>query len=243
VDEPETKQMRRPEAETETETSAGNAAYKNGRMAMLLEPFKYPSVRNMTILSILWSVGTMFGGPFSGAYQVVNLELSFTYIIALSVTSILIRVVLTPLSGKIAAKIGDFPVMIYSAALIAVHYVLWAFTVKDNAHIMLPILFVESAVGFAGIGFTMFSIGTRALPEAIRTTAISVTNTVVGVLGFLSTLVASALVTRMNGASITVGGFVFCDLQIVFFITGVILLLAAGYALYLALAPAEKREA
>lgn len=237
VDEPKTKQVRVSEPQTVQQMSFRQ------RMQALLEPLKYPSVRRVLLLSVLWSVSSMFGGPFSGAYQVVNLELTLSYITALSVLSILIRVVLTPLSGRIAAKIGDLPVMIYSVVLIGIHYVLWAFTVKENAHILLPIIFVESAVGFAGINFSLLNVQMRSMPEHIRTTAISVTNTIVGLCGFGSTLVASFLVGRLNGASITVGGFVFCDLQMIFMLTAVAMLICAVYGVALAMAGKEKREA
>lgn len=241
VDEPKT--MQAQVAERREATDEPGAAGRRMSLKLLMEPMRYKSVRRVMLLSMLWSVSAMFGGPFSGVYQVVNLDMSFVYISVLSVISIVIRVFLTPLSGRIAARIGVYPVMIYSIALIAIHYVLWAFTVKENASFMLPILFVESAVGFAGINFSMFIIQMKSMPEEIRTTAISVTNSIVGLAGFGSTLVASLVVSLLKGATVTLGGFQFCDLQIVFFITAVIMLGCAGYGLALACSDQSNREA
>jgi len=206
---------------------------KSKSQIKLWEPFRHKAFVKVFYMMLLWNIGASFAGPFSSVYQVKSLSLSFTYITILSVISMVCRVVLIPLAGKLAIKKGYFFVCYWSIILIAIHYVLWAFTIKENAWILLPILFVESAIGFAGINFSLFNIQIAAMPEEIRTTCLSVMNSLTGILGFGCTLLASILVNKMGDISVEVIGVPFSSLQILFFIAAVLLFVCAAYTIRL----------
>ncbi|SFS73818.1 MFS transporter [Paenibacillus sp. BC26] len=240
ADEPKTKQAQLIEEQT-TQIEPTNPKHtpdtpkpvKNKTQIKLWEPFRHKAFVQVFYMMLLWNIGASFAGPFSSVYQVKTLSLSFTYITVLSVISMVCRVFLIPLAGKLASRKGYYFVCYWSIVLIAIHYVLWAFTIKENAWILLPILFVESAVGFAGINFSMFNIQIAAMPEEIRTTCLSVMNALTGILGFGCTFIASILVNQMGDITVKIIGFPFSSLQILFFIAAVLLFACAAYTIKL----------
>ncbi len=226
--EPKTKQSAMKElVSTDDSPASGDVSQKTHKspFALLLEPFHYKSFLIILLLSVLWNISSCFGSPFSATYQVNNLHMSFTYIMTLSVISMVIRIFLTPLAGRIAGKIGYTLILGISILLIGSHYVLWAFTVPENMTTFLPALFIVSAVGFAGQNLCLFNMQVNSMPEEIRTTCFSVMNTISGVSGFLSTLIASFILDNLDANSFTFLGIPFSGLQVLFLVTAILMTL------------------
>lgn len=232
-DEPKTKQSAMKEqAKTKPEAASAAGEKSKSTFSLLLQPFRYKSFLIILALSVFWNVSSCFGSPFSATYQVNDLQMSFSYIMTLSVISMVIRIFLAPVAGRIAGRIGYTPVLAVSIVLIAAHYVLWAFTVPSNMSVMLPTLFVVSALGFAGQNICLFNMQVSSMPEAIRTTCVSLMNTISGVAGFLSTLVASAILEHLDMQEFSLLGIPFSGLQVLFLVTSV-LMFACGFFAFL----------
>jgi MFS family permease len=190
-------------------------------------PIKDKSYSQVLLMFILWNVALQVGGPFFSVYMVSGLKMQYTFITILGILSSISVIVLVRIWGKIADKKTWVFTTKASIALLGITHTLWFLMTPSTMYFLAPILFILGGASWAGIGISLFNIQFVFSPEKGRTVYIGFTAAMGGVIGFISTLIGSFIVNTLEGVKMNIIGFPISNMQIVFVISGISLLLTA----------------
>ena len=192
-------------------------------------PLEDNKFRKIVLLFIFWNIGVQIGGPFFAVYMVTGLKLNYTYIMAVSMLGTLTNALLVRQWGRMADRKSWVVVIKFSILILAVTHSVWFFINPSTAFILVPLMHVAGGVAWAGIGISAFNIQFIYSPEEGRTVYIGFNAALSGLIGFVSTLLGSALLILFNGLRISISGFTIGSMQIVFAISGILLAVCAAY--------------
>lgn len=193
-------------------------------------PLKNSGFKKIIIFFVIYNIGLQIGGPFFSVYMVTGLKLDYTYIMFMSMIGTLANVILVRIWGKIAdVKSWDF-VLKYSILLLGITHFTWFFASHATGFLLIPVLFIMSGAAWAGIGISTFNIQFIYSPEEGRTVYIGFNAALGGFMGFLGTLAGSGLLVILHGMELHIAGMKVVGMQVLFAMSGVLLVLCAAYA-------------
>lgn len=196
---------------------------------ILIRVYQNKKFRKIIVLTLIWQSAFFLSTPYFGIYQISNLKLSYTFIMVMGFIGSVMRVLLTPISGKIADR-GSWAVVLKIAlSVMALAFIVNGWTMPSNSYIMFGIFSILSGIGWAGIGPGMFSIQIEYAPSENRTDFLGVNAAIMGVCGFLSSLVGGSILNWVETHGNKIMGIQIYGQQILSFLTGIILL---GLAIY-----------
>ena len=196
---------------------------------ILLKPIKDKNFRVIIILFVLWNIGLQISGPFFAVYMVTGLKLSYSNIMIMGVLSSIARIFMVPYWGKLADNNSWVTCTKYSIGLLAIIHTTWFFVNHTTAWIMVPILQILSGIAWGGINMAMFNIQFIFSPKEGRTIYLGVNAACGGVLGFLSTIIGSSILGMLQGGSFAISSFRIGNMQILFAMSGMLLIVCALY--------------
>lgn len=191
--------------------------------------FKNVRFRKVILLTLLWQSAFFLSTPYFGIYQISNLELTYTYITVIGVVGSILRVSITPFLGKLADKTSWAVVLKIALSVMALAFLVNGLTKPSNGKMMFAIFSALSGIGWAGIGPGMFSIQIEYAPLGDRTDFLGVNAAIMGICGFLSSLVGGAILSFVEANGNQLFGITIYGQQILSVITGVMLLILATY--------------
>jgi MFS family permease len=193
-------------------------------------PLGNAGFRKIIIFFILYNVGLQVGGPFFSVYMVTGLKLDYTYIMVMSMMSTIVNVILVRVWGRIAdSKSWNF-VLTYSILLLGIVHLCWGFVNDSTAFILVPLFHIISGAAWAGIGISTFNIQYIYSPENGRTVYTGFNAALGGLMGFLGTMGGSVLLGVFDKMGLHIGSFIISGMQMLFFISGALLVLCSLYA-------------
>jgi len=149
-------------------------------------------------VSVLWNVSHYVSTPFYGTYTVKELGFSMTFISIISMVYALVRSAFSRPLGRYADK-RSFDKMLTVCFLVAmVGFAVNIFTVPSNGKVFYMIYYVLYAVGMAGINSGGINLIYEHVSPEKRVCALALKNTLAGIAGFLTTIVASRLVAHIQ---------------------------------------------
>lgn len=172
------------------------AARKNGAIKAI---FKDKNILKISVMFALWYAATYASTPFLGAYQNKELGFSMTFISLLTFIYSGVRIAFSFLWGAYADKRSFKSMLQVCLAIAALGYLINIFTVPSNGKVFYTAYYVCNAVAQAGINSALINLVYDYVEPARRADAIAVTQTVSGVVGFLTTLAAGVLVDYIQG--------------------------------------------
>lgn len=193
-------------------------------------PLKNSGFRKIIIFYVLYNIGLQIGGPFFSVYMVTGLKLDYTYITVVGTIGTVVNVILVRVWGKIADHKSWNFVLKNSIMMLGITHALWFFVNPATAFILVPILHITSGASWAGIGISTFNIQFIFSPEDGRTVYIGFNTALGGIMGFLGTLTGSFLLGVFENVNPVIAGVEFSGMQILFGISGVMLLVCSAYA-------------
>ena len=193
-------------------------------------PLKNTGFRKIIIFFILYNVGLQVGGPFFSVYMVTGLKLNYTYIMIMGMLSTIVNVVLVRVWGRVADRKSWNFVLTYSILTLGITHFSWFFANGSTAFIMVPLLHIMGGAGWAGIGISTFNIQFIYSPADGNTVYIGFNAALGGLMGFLGTVAGSGLLIAMQSMSPNLLGFSISGIQVLFLISGLILMLSAAYS-------------
>jgi len=193
-------------------------------------PLKDQAFRKIIIFFMLYNIGLQVGNPFFSVYMVTGLKLDYTYITIMGMISTGVNVLLVRVWGRIADKKSWNFVLTYSTMTLGICHFLWFFVNSMTAFILVPLLHILGGVAWAGIGISTFNIQYIYSPENGRTVYTGFNAALGGCMGFLGTLAGSGLLIVFDDPGISLAGFSVGGMQILFCISGILLLLCAAYS-------------
>lgn len=203
---------------------------KNESFGRILQRvFKDRKFRKIIILTLIWQSAFFLSTPYFGIYQISNLSLSYTYITVMGLVGSVIRVFLTPKFGKLAVKRSWAVVLKVALGVMALAFIINGWTMPSNSYFMFGVFSILTAVAWAGIGPGMFAIQVEYTPADDRTDFLGVNAAIMGVCGFLCSLVGGSILNYFDMNQPQLGGVTIYGQQILSILTGITLL---GLAMY-----------
>ena len=134
--------------------------------------------------------------------------------------------------GKLADKRSWILTTKLSIALLAVCHTMWAFIDMKTYTVLMPLSNIIAGVAWAGIGISLFSIQFMFSPEDGRTVYVGFGAALGGIVGFASSLLGSVIVGALAALKFNLLGIIIGNMQVVFFISGILLTVCAAYIHY-----------
>ncbi len=187
------------------------------------------SFRRSIILTILWQSAFFFSTPYFGIYQISDLKLSYTYIMIMSFLGSLVRIMLTPIGGKIADKKSWALVLKVALSIMALAFIINAFTVPSNSQIMFAIYAVLTGIAWAGVAPGIFSIQLDLAPDGDKTAYLGINAAIMGACGFLSSLVGGYILQLVIDRGNQILGYQVYGQQLLSLGSGILLLILVVY--------------
>ena len=159
------------------------------------------NVVKVTILFMIWHMATCSATPFYGTYLIKELGFSLQFVSILSIVYSLVRASVSTYWGKFADK-NSFATMVSICLCIAgAGFFVNIFTVPANGRIFYTLYYALYAIAMGGINSALTNLVFDMVGPEKRSNALALSQSVSGVLGFLTTLVVSGLVSyiQQNG--------------------------------------------
>ncbi|HEY5585729.1 MAG TPA: MFS transporter [Ruminiclostridium sp.] len=190
-------------------------------------PIKNKSFRKVIYLFIFWNIGLQLAGPFFAVYMVTGLKLDYAYIMLISLIASLIRIVMSVVWGKLADKKTWVFTTVASIGLLGVCHFLWSFVTLANYHVLYPLSAIIGGIAWGGIGISLFNIQFMFAPEQGRSVYLGFNAALSGIIGFISTLIGALIIGSIGHNKLIVLGLGFGNMQMVFALSGVIIITCA----------------
>ena len=169
--------------------------------------FKDKRVAKLAVLFMLWYIAMYSTIPFYGTYKIHELGFSMKFVSILSIIYAVSRASVSIFWGKFADRYS-FAKMIRICFLIAAAgFGVNAFTVPENGKILFTIYIVLNAVAMAGINSSLINLCFDYIEFEKRSDVLALCQASSGVIGFISTLIMSFFVDRIQtNGGITIFG-------------------------------------
>ncbi len=150
------------------------------------------------IIPVLWSISHYASLPFYGTYQIKELGFSMTFVSVLSVLYAVFRSAFSRPLGRFADKHSFAKMLNICYIVAAVAFIVNTFTVPANGKVFYTLYYMLYAIGMAGINSSEINLIYERVAPAKRMLAFALKNTLAGLAGFGTTLLASLLVARIQ---------------------------------------------
>ena len=166
--------------------------------ALLSDLIRDPSFIKIVLVSVLWNIAHCVTTPFLGVYQIKELGFSMVYVSILSAAYSICRVLFSRPLGKYADK-HSFAQMLnicFGAAMIG--FTVNVFTVPSNGKVFYAIYYMLYAIGMAGINSGGINLIYERVSREKRVCALALKNSIAGIAGFFTTLLAGQLIDKIQ---------------------------------------------
>ena len=167
-----------------------------GMKAILSQPI----MRRLVGLNVLIYVAQYITTPFLGTYQVNELGFSMTFVATLSMVYSAVRIAASFFLGAYADKKGFAKMMQICFGLLGAAFFVNIFTAPANGKIMYTLYYALNAMAMGGMNSGATNLIFDYAPLEQRSQALAVYSSVGGLAGFLTTLLVSPLVSRIQAS-------------------------------------------
>lgn len=157
------------------------------------EALRIPDFRMALCVTLLWQTAFYSAAPFNASYQLGELGLPFTFLMVISFLGNLIRILITPLMGRLGDRYGMAFLYKYSLVGILLYFVFHGLAVPSNAVPMIILSTLASSLGWSFAGIGLFGVQLELLDEKKRDIQLSILSAISGVYAFLVSLLAGEL--------------------------------------------------
>ncbi|MFI3237426.1 MAG: MFS transporter [Lachnospiraceae bacterium] len=162
--------------------------------------------RMMLALNFLWLTAFNVSCPFISSYQIKELSLSYTYIMALGFICTLGRVYLAPKAGVLADRVGMGKVTRWAMTSLGINLLLYVFTVPSNAYIMMIPNNIFGALAWTFISVGLLGIQLQLFDENKRIIQFSLFSVLSGAYGFTVAFLAGKLIDLLQSMDLQIFG-------------------------------------
>ena len=159
---------------------------------------KNSTVRKIMIIDLIWYFATSFSVSFFPSYLREELAFSFTEITILSTVSLLARIVMSPLMGKIADKHSFKASMGLSFGFKCIGLVAIMFTFPGQMRWFYVVYSLFTGFAMAGANSGFLNIVYDYVPQAQRASVLGIKSTAAGLTGFLAAIISGVLLSAIQ---------------------------------------------
>ena len=148
---------------------------------LLSLPFKDENFRKLIAFMCSWNFAVNLAGPFFMVYMLRRLDLSMSFIIALSIVSQVMNFLFLKIWGRYTDRFSNKSVLAISGPLFIISILAWTFTtMPDKYFLTIPLLIIIHIVmglSSAGVSLASGNISLKLAPKG-QATAYLATNTI-----------------------------------------------------------------
>jgi MFS family permease len=156
------------------------------------------------LVTIIWYIAQYSTLPFYGTYQVKELGFTMLLVSILSAVGAFSRAIFSRPFGKFADKHSFIKLINLCFIIALVAFTVNVFTTPSNGKILYTIYLILYSISLAGINSSTINLVYDYVDHDKRTMALAIQSTLAGSAGFLTTIVVSLLVDKIqaNGNSL-----------------------------------------
>ncbi len=196
----------------------------------LWKPLADRSFRRLLLVFFGWNVSIGIAAPFFAPHMLANLGMSFTLISLYSGFSAVTAVLFTRPWGALIDRFGSNPVSAICAFGIGLVPLIWVFPRADFLWILIPEAIYSGAL-WAGFNLAAFTIPIANSPRENRSNYIAVFNVATGLAFFTASVLGGTLAELWSNISWQIGPQTIVNYHLLFVISGLLRLAAAGLIL------------
>lgn len=176
----------------------GKTVEKRTGLGRRLGIFRDRNVLRVTAVLVIWHAANYIAVPFYGSYQIKELGFGLRYVSVLGILYSSVRILFSFVWGAYADRRSFAEMMRACMAVAAVGCLINVFTVPENGRLFFTAYYICYAIAMAGIGNAALNMVFDYVEASKRADALAVTQVVAGICGFVTTLFASPLVSRIQ---------------------------------------------
>ncbi len=167
--------------------------------------------------------------PFNASYQINDLKLPYTFLMVIGFIFNLYRIYIMPRLGRMADKYGMGRMLRYTLLALGLNFLTVAFTLPSIAYPMTVLATFFSSTAWAFVGIGLFGIQLDFYRSDKRMIWLTLTSSVAGLLGFLTSIIGGTLLDMLQKADLQLFGQKLYAQQILNLLGFLILLCAVIY--------------
>ncbi|MBP3300241.1 MAG: MFS transporter [Clostridia bacterium] len=158
-------------------------------------------------INVFWNMAHFISTPFFGSYQVNELGFSMTFVMTvLGLLYALVRAAFSRFFGKFADRYSFVSMLNICFAVAAVAFFVNAFTVPENGKVFFTVYYTLYAVSMAGINSAAINLIYDYVEEEHRTVALAFSQSISGIVGFLTATCGGVLVSWIQSEGFVLFG-------------------------------------
>lgn len=203
---------------------------------------KNKSMMSVIVIFILYYISTYVATPFYGTYQLKDLNIGLSTIVLLSMLGSISRILVSRFWGRYADR-NSFSAMVEKCLLImGLSYVFVIFAVPKTGMVMFALYYIVHGIAMGGVNSALINLVFDYVPHESRADSLAICQAIAGVVGFVTTLAVSPLVSLIQKNHNEVFGIPMYAQQLMSLVSAVILLVAAVYVRFAILKKAKSQN-
>lgn len=204
------------------------------------ETFSNKGLATVMAVYIIYYIAKGFCVPFYGAYAINELGLSLKHVTAIGILGSVSRIIASPFMGRYADK-KSFAAMIEICFIfLAASFAFIVLPINGTGKITYIVYVVLHGISQAGINSALMNMVFDYVPHEKRADSLAVCQAVAGVVGFLTTLLAGAIISAVQKSGFSVFGINVYAQQLTTLIGVIVSVFAVFYIRYVIIGKAKK---
>ena len=188
------------------------------------------NVLRVTVIYILYYISNYAAVPFYGTYMINELGFTLQFVSILTMCASFIRVFVARAWGHYADK-NSFAAMVEKCFLVlGLSYLCVVFATPKTGIVMFVLYNIFHGIAFGGINSALTNLVFDYSPEERRASSLAVSRAIAGLVGFLTTLVTSPIVTLVQKNGNSIFGITVYAQQMLSLVSVLAIVLGAVYA-------------
>lgn len=200
---------------------------------VIVLPLKNRVFRKIISLFLLWNVGFQMSAPFTSVYMVSGLDLNYTFITITAIFAAIASVAIARLMGRLADKHSWLFLLNICVGFQTISQLLWFLVNQETKLYLVPLAQLLGGAALGGINISLMNIQYKYSPERMKTIYIGFSSAIGGIVGFAGSLLGSLFISAYSGYTVKLGGFYVGSMQILFGVSGVIMIYLMMYIRFL----------
>ncbi len=193
---------------------------------IFLTPFREATFREMLLFFFIWTLMVNISSPFFVVFMLKDLELSYTVTAFFTTIPAIVNLVGMWFWGHFSDRLGNRPVIILTALIIAFLPALWIFITHSNAILLIPLLQIVGGSLWAGQTLCATNLVFRLAPREGSSTYFALWSALNGVAAGIGALLGGLILRHIDILSALLPLITGNEIKTVFVITTLCRLLA-----------------
>lgn len=201
------------------------------RLSTAIVALRDPTARPFMLYLVAWNGAVGLAGSFFALHMLQNLKMGYTLVAVHGTALALVRMLAAPVWGGLLDRLGARPVLLACSFGISTIPFIWLF---PNQHFLWPLMIdaVVTGVLWCGHSLALFNLPLAITPRATRPMYLATFASLSGLAFSLATL-AGGVLAELVPDQFVLAGHTFCDLHVVFALSGGLRIAAAFLSLQL----------